>query len=273
MLPFVIGSTPPADSDSHLTPRPASDENFPPSFADVEQKPKRLPTPNKSRLFYHVNRITNVHHLCIPPSVAPDILAVAHGEGHPGFSRYYKIISRSWYVCGLTKLLRTFIRHCPQCLALQARWHAPYGLLQLIESSPMPFFTLTLDFVLALPLLKESYNAIMSVTYKFSKRVTLIKGVDTWSAEQWAHAFLNRLDLMDWDLPEELITDCDPKFLSKFWTALFKKLGVKLLYSTAYHPQTNGSNERTNQTVEIALRFFVHVMEDLFRWPEVLPRI
>ncbi len=48
---------------------------------------------------------------------------------------------------------------------------------------------------------------------------------------------------------------------------------MKLLYSTAYHLQTNGSSERTNQTVEIALRFFVHAMEDPSRWPEVLPRI
>lgn len=54
---------------------------------------------------------------------------------------------------------------------------------------------------------------------------------------------------------------------------MFTKLGVKLLYSTAYHPQTDGSSERTNQTVEIALCFFVHALEDPFCWPEVLPHI
>ena len=51
---------------------------------------------------------------------------------------------------------------------------------------------------------------------------------------------------------------------------MFTKLGVKLLYSTAYHPQTDGSSERTNQTVEIALRFFVHILEDPSCWPKVL---
>ena len=113
----------------------------------------------------------------------------------------------------------------------------------------------------------------MSVTCKFSKRVTLIEGADTWSAEDWAHAFLKSLDLIDWGLPGELITDRNPKFLSRFWKALFARLGVNLLYSTAYHPQTDGSSERTNQTVEIALRFFVHAMEDLSRWPKVLSQI
>lgn len=92
----------------------------------------------------------------------------------------------------------------------------------------------------------------MSVTCKFSKCITLIEDTNTWSAEQWAYAFLNRLDLIDRGLPGELITDRDPKFLSKFWTALFTKLGGTLLYTTVYYPQTDGSNERTNQTVEIA---------------------
>lgn len=123
----------------------------------------------------------------------------------------------------------------------------------------MSFFILTLDFVLALPLSKEKHNAIMSVTCKFSKRVTLIEGTDTWSAE---HAFHNKLDLIDWGLLGELITDRDLKFLSKFWAALFIKLGVKLLYSIAYHPQTDGSSEHTNQTMEIALQFFIYAMED-----------
>ena len=102
----------------------------------------------------------------------------------------------------------------------------------------------------------------MSVTCKFSKRITLIEGVDTWTAKQWAQAFLKRLDLINWSLLGELITNRDPKFLSKFWTALFDKLGVKLLYSTAYHPQIDGLSERINQTVEIVLRFFVHTFKD-----------
>lgn len=179
MLPFVVGSIPPANSDPYLTPRPDGNKDRSPGSAVDRETPEVLPSPDKSRLLYHVNRVTNVHRLCIPPSVASDILAIAYGEGHPGFSRSYKIISRSWYVRGLTKLFQAFIRHCPQCLALQTRRHALYGSLQPIESPLMPFFTLTLDFVLALPLSKEKYNAIISVTCKFSKRVILIEGADT----------------------------------------------------------------------------------------------
>lgn len=113
MLPFVVGSTPPADSDPYLTPRPGGNEDRSLGSTVDRETPEGLPSPDKTRLLYHVNRVTNVHRLCIPPSMARDILAVAHGKGHPGFSSCYEIISRSWYIRGLTKLLRAFIRHCP----------------------------------------------------------------------------------------------------------------------------------------------------------------
>lgn len=137
----------------------------------------------------------------------------------------------------------------------------------------MLFFMLTLDFVLALPLSKEGYNALILVTCKFFKRITLIEGKNTWTVKEWAHVFLTRLDLVDWGLLGELITDRDPKFLGKFWTVFFEKLGVKLFYSTAYHPQINSSNEKTNQTMEIALRFSVHALKNPAYWPQVFPHI
>ncbi len=43
----------------------------------------------------------------------------------------------------------------------------------------MPFFTLTLDFILTLPPTKQGFNMIILVTYKFSKSITLIKDADT----------------------------------------------------------------------------------------------
>jgi len=113
----------------------------------------------------------------------------------------------------------------------------------------------------------------MSVTCKFSKRVTLIPGKKTWSAKQWAEALLDRLYLADWGLPKVILSDRDRKFLSEFWSALFTRLGVQLLYSTAYHPQTDGQSEKTNQTVEIMLRFFIATLEKPTEWLRCLPRI
>ncbi len=94
-LLFVVGSTLPTDTNPYLTPCSNGDENLPISAMSIEKIPERLLALDKSKLLYHINKLTNVYCLCIPPFVAPDILAVAHGEGHPGFSRCYKRITYS----------------------------------------------------------------------------------------------------------------------------------------------------------------------------------
>lgn len=99
------------------------------------------------------------------------------------------------------------------------------------------------------------------------KQVIFINNADSWLAEKWINVFLKQLNLIDWCLPGELITDQDFQFLSKFWAMLLNKPGVKLLYSTAYYPQTNGLSERINQKVKITLRFFIHTLVNITLWP------
>ncbi|CAN6711427.1 unnamed protein product [Malus baccata var. baccata] len=51
-------------------------------------------------------------------------------------------------------------------------------------------------------------------------------------------------------VPVNIISDQYPRFTFKFWVAFQEALGMRLLYSTAYHPQTDGQFERTIQTLE-----------------------
>jgi transposase InsO family protein len=57
-------------------------------------------------------------------------------------------------------------------------------------------------------------------------------------------------------LPDKIISDRDPCFVSNLFQELRKLLGVKLTMSTAYHPQTNSKTEWVNQELEIYLRTF-----------------
>jgi hypothetical protein len=59
-------------------------------------------------------------------------------------------------------------------------------------------------------------------------------------------------------MPKEIISDRDTNFTSNFWKYLFVGFETKLLFSTSYHPHTNGKIERVNQVLEDMLR--MHVM-------------
>ncbi len=119
----------------------------------------------------------------------------------------------------------------------------------------------------------KCFNAIILVTCKYSKRITLVLGKVIESEEEWAWALLSRLEPIDWGFLAGLISDRDPKFLIKLYAALFIKLEVELLYPTVYHPQTDGSNKKTNQIVRIILCFFVHAIPNLHEWLLVSPKM
>ena len=66
-----------------------------------------------------------------------------------------------------------------------------------------------------------------------------------------------------------IVSDRDVKFLSYFWKTLCAKLGIKLLFSMAYHPQTDGQTEVTNCTLSALLR--VLIKKNIKEWEECLP--
>lgn len=132
-----------------------------------------------------------------------------------------------------------------------------YGSLIPIDRPGVPFHTVAMDFIVSLPVTTSGMDSLLTVTDKFSKRVLLLPGKTTFSASKWADVLLANLTKQGWGIPVATISDRDSKFMSELWQAIFRKLGTDILVSTAYHPQTDSQSERTNQSVEIALRYFV----------------
>jgi transposase InsO family protein len=63
--------------------------------------------------------------------------------------------------------------------------------------------------------------------------------------DYWAYAYVP---------PLSLLTDNGPQFTAKFFLAVCAELGIKKIFSTAYHSQTNGQVERYNRTILSSLR-------------------
>jgi hypothetical protein len=53
---------------------------------------------------------------------------------------------------------------------------------------------------------------------------------------------------------KKIVSDRGSQFTSKFWEKLHASMDTKLNFTSAYHPQTDGQTERTNQILEDMLR-------------------
>ncbi|KAM4066396.1 integrase core domain-containing protein [Hirsutella rhossiliensis] len=70
-------------------------------------------------------------------------------------------------------------------------------------------------------------------------------------------------------LPDSIVSDRGPLFVSEFWKAVCHRLRINISLSTAYHPETDGQTENANSFLEQYLRQYVSFAQD--DWDEWLP--
>ncbi|MBW0544494.1 hypothetical protein O181_084209 [Austropuccinia psidii MF-1] len=111
-----------------------------------------------------------------------------------------------------------------------------------------------MDLVTGLPPgVDRSYNSFLVIVDRFSKTQIFLPYHKDDTATDTALLIWNRV--ISWTgIFTNIISDRDPKFTSALWTNLHQVFGTKLLFSKAYHPQTDGLAERMIQTLEDMVR-------------------
>ncbi|MBW0582232.1 hypothetical protein O181_121947 [Austropuccinia psidii MF-1] len=101
----------------------------------------------------------------------------------------------------------------------------------------------------------RSYNACLVIVDRLSKTSIFLPCYKDDTAMDTALLIWNRI--VSWtDIFTNIISDRDPKFISALWTNLHQLFAMKLSFSTAHHPQTDGLAERMIQTLEDMVRRF-----------------
>src|SRR3954465_13362554 len=125
-----------------------------------------------------------------------------------------------------------------------------------------------MDFILGFTRTKNGKDSIFVVVDIFSKMAHFLPCNKTDDASHIANLFCREI-LRLHGVPKTIVSNRDVKFLSYFWKTLCAKLGIKLLFSTAYHPQTDGQTEVVKRTLSTLLH--VLIKKNIKEWEECLP--
>ena len=132
----------------------------------------------------------------------------------------------------------------------------------------MPFETVNIDFITKLPP-ANGYDSIMTIVdHDCTKAAVFLPCREQMDALKTAKLYATHV-FPHYELPKKIISDRDVRFTSAFTKELCNCLKIQQNLSSAYHPQTDGLAEQTNQWVEQYLRIFGNELQN--DWNEHLP--
>jgi hypothetical protein len=187
--------------------------------------------------------------------------------GHPGRWKTLELVSRNYWWPQMSRYIGTYVRTCDPCIRTKIQRQKPYGELHPLETPEERWDKISVDFVTELPD-SHGYDAIMNVVDSVGKlahflpthtTITAVGAANLYFRDVWKHH----------GLPRSVLSDRGSQFVAEFTRELYRLLGIKLATSSAYHPQTDGQTERSNQELEQYLRLFVSERQD--DWDELLP--
>ena len=125
-----------------------------------------------------------------------------------------------------------------------------------------------MDFITGLPRSNRGHDAIWVIVDRLTKVAHFLPVSTRHRSDQLADLYMSRIVSLH-GIPKTIVSDRGTQFTSRFWTKLQEELGTKLFFGTAYHPQTGGQTERTNQVLEDMLRSCVLAYGA--KWEDCLP--
>ncbi len=190
--------------------------------------------------------------------------------GHFGFDKSYAFLRDAYYWPHMRRELSLmYIPSCEDCQRNKSRTSKPPGPLHPLPVPDARGDAIAIDFIGKLPA-DDGFDCIATITDRLGADLRLIPTRTDVTGEDFAVQFFDHWYCEN-GLPTEIVSDRDKLFVSAFWKALHKLSGVKLKMSTAFHPQSDGSSERTNKTVIQTLRY--HVARTQHGWARALPRV
>ena len=175
--------------------------------------------------------------------------------GHQGSSRTLEKICRNFFWPSIREDTVRYVTSCDSCQRHKPRNSQPEGLLVPLAIPDDRFDTVAIDFM-SLPKSKDGFDSCFIIVDKLTKLVSLTPTTSKCTAFDAARIFVRKWFLTGRGLPNTIISDRDPRFISSFWSGIMKQLEIKLELTTARHQQANGQAENIVKLSKDALRAY-----------------
>ena len=191
-------------------------------------------------LVKHRNRV------CVPANeeLKNEIMSEAHSSGfsiHPGSTKMYRDLRENFWWNGMKKDIANFVAKCLTCQQVKVEHQKPAGMLQPLPLSEWKWEDVTMDFVSGLPRTRSNHDAIWVIVDRLTKSAHFLAIRMTYSLDRLAQLYIREIIRLH-GAPLSIVSDRDPRFVSKFWRSLHSAMGTRLKFSSAYHPQTDGQS-------------------------------
>ncbi|KAE9522252.1 hypothetical protein AGLY_017349, partial [Aphis glycines] len=196
--------------------------------------------------------------LVIPKNLTNTIIKSYHESvfsGHFGITKTLAKLKQKYYWPTIIKDTTNFIKTCISCQKIKNPIGKGHGLLQPIPLlSGKPMQRLTFDYLGPLPASRGKKYLIVATCnatkMAFAKAVSNANGAATIS-------FLMDL-ITSYGVPKYFCSDRGTHFKNKEVDYACKKLGITQIFSSAYHPQTQGMTELMNKIICNSLSHYVN---------------
>jgi len=187
--------------------------------------------------------------------------------GHQGIARTYQRISKQYQWKGMRKMIKDYVLTCAICQRNKTANRSIKEPMVITTTSTKPFEKIFMDIVGPLPKSHKGNVFILTLQDDLSKFAWAVPMINH-EANTVAYHFVTQFVCLH-GLPQTLVTDCGTEFLSRIFKEVCQLLKIKKSSTTPYHPQSNGSLERSHRTLGEYLRSFVE--KDHQNWDSYIP--
>ncbi|XP_045479182.1 uncharacterized protein LOC123684075 [Harmonia axyridis] len=185
--------------------------------------------------------------------------------GHQGFERTYEKIKQLYSWKNMKDEIRQYIKKCKICQQSKTDFKHNKSPMIITTTSTKFCEQIALDIVGPLPNTKNNNRFILTIQDDLTKFIQAYS-LNTHDAKTVAIYFLKFCT--QFGFPDRILTDQGVEFSSNIFKEINRLMSIKHKQSTPYHPQTQGSLERTHLTLKDYFKCYIN--KDTDNWDEFL---